>query len=138
MQLRSKTNNDIFQLYHSKWLELGEGVAVPTSIFLESDNIAMCDKCVDIITSEDNYVPSQLWVIKHSPTERDSEIISNGVTKALTLYKAKSLDSMIKQINRDLKSGQLSEEETREILQRLVKLNKIKVKIAKQLKRLIL
>ncbi|MFI3248206.1 MAG: DNA primase [Rikenellaceae bacterium] len=137
MSFRNTTHNAILQLYRSEWERLGEGVEVPPSLFLESSNAEVCNKTVEILTSDDNYVPSQLWQVKHSQTN-DREVLSNGVPKSVILYKSKVLDGMIKELHQKLTIEGISENEERDILQRLSKLNSIKVEIAHRLKRLIL
>ncbi len=137
MNFRNNTYNAILQLYRAEWERLGEGVEVLTSTFLESEDADVCNKTVEILTSDDNYVPSQLWEVKHAQSN-EQEVLSNGVPKAVILYKSKALDSMIKELQMGLSAENISEDEERDILQRLSKLNSIKVDIAHRLKRLIL
>lgn len=131
------TYNAILQLYRSEWERLGEGVEVPTSTFLESDNADVCNKTVEILTCDDNYIPSQLWEVKHAKSN-DDETLSVGVPKSLMLYKSKALDRMIKDLQLQLCADGITEASERDILQRLSKLNTIKVEIARRIKRLIL
>ncbi|MFI3289963.1 MAG: DNA primase [Rikenellaceae bacterium] len=137
MNFRNATYNSILQLYRAEWERLGEGVEVLTSTFLECEDAEVCNKTVEILTSDDNYVPSQLWQVKHVQSN-EQEVLSNGVPKAVILYKSKALDSMIKELQIGLSAEGITEDDERDILQRLSKLNSIKVDIAHRLKRLIL
>ena len=66
------------------------------------------------------------------------EILTNGVPKAIMLYRSKVVERMINEQRERLKDPMLSEEEEAECLQQLSKLNQVKLAIAKQSKRLIL
>ncbi len=137
LSFRNETYNAILQLYRAEWERLGEGVEVPTASFLESENADLCNKTVEILTSDDNYVPSQLWQAKHVQSH-ENEVLSNGVPKAVILYKSKVLDRMIKELQARLLDANITEQEERDVLQRFSKLNSIKVEIAHRMKRLIL
>ena len=58
--------------------------------------------------------------------------------KAVTLYKSKVVEEMIKELQAKLGDESLPEEEQVALLQRLSGLNKVKVSIARRLQRLIL
>ncbi len=130
-------NGHILQLYRTEWERVGDGVEVPTSIFLECDDPKICNRTVDLLTSGDNYVPSKLW---HLPNveNREQDLLHGAVPKAVTLYKSKVLDRMIKEQHMRLGQADLSEAEQDEVLMSLSRLNQIKVEIAKRMKRLIL
>ncbi len=138
IRFQDPTLNSILTTYKSEWRGRGEGVEVPTSIFLESSDPEVCNRTVEILTSDDNYTTSQIWESKQMRTGSESEIISTGLPKAIMLYKSKVLEVMIKDQNNLLRNDDLSENQQMEIIQRICRFNNAKVQIAKKLQRLIL
>ncbi|MFI3286750.1 MAG: DNA primase [Rikenellaceae bacterium] len=130
--------NEMLKIYRRKWDELGEGVEVPTSAFLESDNPEICNRTVDILTSDDNYIPSQIWSQRDIHVDSEEELLSAGVPKAVMLYKSKILESTINALRAQLADPELSEDEQMKIIQSLAILNQGKLQIANKVDRLIL
>ena len=128
----------IMEPYRGQWERLGTGTEVPAHCFLNHIDPEVCNASVDILTSDDNYVPSQLWRRKEIHVESDAEMLAVGVPKAVTLYKSKVVEEMIKELQAKLGDESLPEEEQVALLQRLSGLNKVKVSIARRLQRLIL
>lgn len=128
----------IMETYRGQWERLGTGTEVPAHCFLNHIDPEVCNASVDILTSDDNYVPSQLWRRKEIHVESDAEMLAVGVPKAVTLYKSKVVEGMIKELQAKLGDESLPEEEQVALLQRLSGLNKVKVSIARRLQRLIL
>ena len=128
----------IMETYRGQWERLGTGTEVPAHCFLNHIAPEVCNASVDILTSDDNYVPSQLWRRKEIHVESDAEMLAVGVPKAVTLYKSKVVEEMIKELQAKLGDESLPEEEQVALLQRLSGLNKVKVSIARRLQRLIL
>ncbi len=128
----------IMETYRGQWERLGTGTEVPAHCFLNHIDPEVCNASVDILTSDDNYVPSQLWRRKEIHVESDAEMLAVGVPKAVTLYKSKVVEEMIKELQAKLGDESLPEEEQVALLQRLSGLNKVKVSIARKLQRLIL
>ncbi|MFI3293471.1 MAG: DNA primase [Rikenellaceae bacterium] len=138
MEFRDPVYNLIVATYRAEWEHLGEGVEVPTSIFIAHSDPDVCNRSVEILTSDDNYIPSQLWAMKQMRADTEAEVLSAGLPKAVMLYKSKVLESMIKEQQAALTQDGLSEDEQMAIIQRLSKLNSAKVQIANKLQRLIL
>ena len=128
----------IMETYRGQWEQLGTGTEVPAHCFLNHIDPEVCNASVDILTSDDNYVPSQLWRRKEIHVESDAEMLAVGVPKAVTLYKSKVVEEMIKELQAKLGDESLPEEEQVALLQRLSGLNKVTVSIARRLQRLIL
>ena len=128
----------IMETYRGQWEQLGTGTEVPAHCFLNHIDPEVCNASVDILTSDDNYVPSQLWRRKEIHVESDAEMLAVGVPKAVTLSKSKVVEEMIKELQAKLGDESLPEEEQVALLQRLSGLNKVKVSIARRLQRLIL
>lgn len=128
----------IVDTYREQWTQLGVGVKVPDQYFVNHIDPDVCNMAVDILTSDDNFVPSKLWTQKDVHVESELEILANGVPKAIMLYRSKIVDRMYKSISAKLASGNLSEEEETECILQLDKLNRAKTAISRESQRLIL
>lgn len=127
----------IMALYREQWEQLGTGVEVPAHLFLNHVDPQVCNASVDLLTSDDNYVASELWRRKEVHVESDAEILAVGVPKAVTLYKSKVVESLIGELQTQL-AGELDEAQEAEIMQRLANYNRVKVAMARKLQRMIL
>ena len=134
--------NPVFQqildTYRQHWQELGVGVKVPEQYFVNHADPDVCNMAVDILTAEDNYVPSELWRQKDVHVESEVEILSNGVPKAIMLYRSKVVERMIMALRNRLDDPDLSESELIECVRQLTQLNNVKTAISHQSQRLIL
>lgn len=138
LEFRNRVFNEILRLYRAQWSVSGPGVEVPVHLFINHTDAEVCNAAVDILTSEDNYVPSELWRQKEVHVESDAEMLAVGVPKAVTLYKSKVIERLSQELHERLKDENLPDEEQAEIMQRLSQLNRGKVSIARKLHRLIL
>ncbi len=138
IKFEDKTYQAILEIYRHEWERAPEETPVNTSILLESEDADVCNRTVDILTSDDNYVPSQIWSQKDVVIESDDERISIGVPKSVMLYKFKVLETTIKHLYSQLIEEGITEEKEVDILKRLAILNKGKVQIANKLQRLII
>ena len=128
----------IMAAYREQWEQLGTGVEVPVHLFINHVDPEVCNTAVDILTSDDNYVPSEIWKRKDIHVESDAEMLAVGVPKAVTLNKSKVIEGMIRDLQERLADEGLGEEEQDTLLQRLAGLNRVKVSIARKLQRSIL
>ena len=128
----------IMATYRAQWEQTGPGVEVPVRLFLNHVDPEVCNTAVDILTADDNYVASELWRRKEVHVESEAEMLAVGVPKAVTLYKSKVIDSLIKELNARLADDTLSDAGLEEVLRRLDGYNRVKVQIARKLQRLIL
>ena len=128
----------IMAIYREQWEQLGTGVEVPAHLFLNNVDPEVCTAAVDILTADDNYVPSQIWKRKEIHVESDAEMLAVGVPKAVMLYKSKVVEALIKELNEQLAKATEASEETLELLQRLNNYNRVKVAMANKLGRPIL
>ncbi len=135
---RNPVYTKIMAAYREQWAQLGTGVEVPAHIFLNHIDPEVCNMSVDILTSDDNYVASELWRRKEIHIDSDAEMLAVGVPKAVTLYKSKVVDTLIKELQGRLGDEEITDEEMRDVVQRLSNYNKVKVSIAKKIQRLIL
>ena len=138
LHFENRAYNEILDLYRQLWQQTGEGVEIPAHNFINHTDPEVCNASVDLLTSDDNYVPSEIWKKKDVHIESDEEILAAGVPKAITLYKSKVVERLIAEQNALLADPELPEERQAEILQQVSKLNSIKVMLANKLQRLIL
>ena len=138
LTFRNPLYNSILATYREQWKILGTGVEVPAHFFLNHPDPEVCNASVDILTSDDNYVASQLWRRKDIHVESDAEMLAVGVPKAVTLYKSKVIEALIKELQGRLGDENISDEEMRDVVQRLTAYNQVKVTIANKIQRLIL
>lgn len=138
IEFRNPLCAKIMDTYREQWERTGVGTEVPPHLFLNHPDPEVCNLSVDILTSDDNYVASELWKRKDIHVESDAEMLAVGVPKAVTLYKSKVIEGLIREMQTRLEDAELTEEQQGEILQRLTACNKAKVAIANKLQRLIL
>ena len=138
LQFENKAFNGILNLYRTLWRETGEGVEIPAHHFINHSDPQVCNAAVDLLTSDDNYIPSEIWKKKDVHIESDEEMLAAGVPKAITLYKSKVVERLIREQNALLANPDMPEEEQAEVLQQLSRLNNIKNMLARKLERTIL
>ncbi len=138
LKFRDPVYEQIRNLYKSAWDETGPGVEVPGTLFLQQADPKVSETAVDLLTDGDNYVASSLWERKEVHVEQTEELLAIGVPKAVTLYKIKVIDELIKQLSDQLKQeDDLPEEKMGETMQRLALLNQARTTMANKVKRLI-
>lgn len=138
LQFSNPLYNAILTRYREQWQRLGTGVEVPIHNFTNHEDPEVCNLAVDILTSDDNYIPSDLWRLKEIHVESEAEMLAVGVPKAITLYKSKVIERMIREQHELLSREGTTEQEQEEIMRRLAAMNKARVQLARKLDRLIL
>ena len=128
----------ILDTYREQWKQLGVGVKVPERHFINHIDPDVCNMSVDILTSDDNLVPSKLWQQKDVHIESEVEMLSNGVPKAIMLYRSKIIERLIKELTQRLDDSDLSDDDQIDIVKRLNELNNAKTAISHKSQRLIL
>ena len=126
---------NIAEIYRAEWLNRGDGAEIATHIFVNHHDPKVSSTSIDLLTSDDNYVISQIWVQKEVHIESAEEQLAEGVPKAMMVYKWRTLDKRIKELKARLASG--SEEDEDGVLALLTKYQSARVKIAKATGRLI-
>ena len=137
IEFRNPVYAKIMNVYREQWAQLGTGVEVPAHVFLNHIDPEVCNMSVDILTADDNYVPSELWRRKEIHLETDAEMLAVGVPKAVTLYKSKVVEALIKELQAKL-DDELPDDEQKDIMQRLAAYNQVKKTIANKIGRPIL
>ena len=129
---------ELYNTYRKHWLEKGEGKEIDTLLFTQHANPNVCEKASDIIASDSNYVPSEIWRKKDVHIESDEELLAMGVRKALMLYRSKIIDNLIAEQNALLANEELSEEEHNECIKEITKLNRIKNALSRESNRVVI
>ena len=135
---QNKDVQELYNTYRKYWLEKGVGKEIDTLLFTQHSNPNVCEKASDIIASDSNYVPSEIWRKKDVHIESDEELLSVGVKKVLMLYRSKIIDKLIAEHNAMLNNEELGEEEHNECLKEITKLNKIKNALSRESKRVVI
>ena len=117
---------------------LGEGVKVPEHYFTNHADPAVCNAAVDILTSDTNYVLSELWKRHDVYLDSEENRLSELIPRVVTLYKSKTIEAIIARLKERLTDETLSDEELTEIMENISALNEVRTKIAKKISRLIL
>ncbi|MDE5623143.1 MAG: DNA primase, partial [Alistipes sp.] len=138
LTFRNPQYDKIRAAYCEQWQQSGVGVKVSEHLFINHSDPDVCNMSVDLLTSDDNYVPSELWRRKEVHVESDAEMLAVGVPKAVALYKTKVIEGLIKECMAKLADENLTDEQETEIMQRMDTLNRAKVTMANKLQRLIL
>ena len=134
-QMSNPVYNEILAIYRKAY---AEGRKVEMHELINNPNPDVCNAAIDIITSEDNYTESAIWEQKEVHTTSESEMLQEGVPKALLLFKSKSVSGMIAKLQAKLADKDLSDDEVMALAEELAKLNRVKVMLAKKIKRLLL
>ena len=137
IEFRNPVYAKIMNVYREQWTQLGTGTEVPAHVFLNHIDPEVCNMSVDILTADDNYVLSELWQRKEIHVDSDAEMLAVGVPKAVTLYKSKVIEALIKELQAKL-ADELSDDEQKDIMQRLAAYNQVKKTIANKIGRPIL
>ena len=130
--------NEILSLYRTLWQQAGEGVEIPAHNFINHTDPEVCNAAVDLLTSDDNYIPSALWTQKDIHIESEEEILAAGVPRTLTLYKSKIIERLCKEQEALLANPDLTDDQLDAIMQQISRLNSVKVMLSNKLKRLIM
>ena len=138
LHFQTEVYRKMLDTYREQRAELGEGVEVPAHLFINHPDPAVCNAAVDILTSDDNYVPSKFWKQKEVHVESVEEILAQGVPKAVILYKSNAIKKLIDEQMQRLASGQLTEEEELEATTLINTLNCEKTNISHKVQRTIL
>ena len=128
----------IYDCYEMHYNELGEGEKVPEHYFTNHEDPRVCNATVDILTSESNYVLSDLWKRHEIFLESEEKRLSHLIPRAVTLYKSKTIEVIINKLKEQLADETLSEEELASIMENISALNEVRTRIAKKISRLIL
>ena len=125
----------ILDIYRAEWERLGDGKEVSTDIFINHSDIGVSTVSIDLLTSDDNYVISKIWEQKEVHIESAEEQLSEGVPKAMMVYKWRTLDKRIKELRANLATA--DEDSLGAMMSLLSKYQAARVTIARTMGRLI-
>ena len=137
IELQDKALRELYKTYYELWQRSGVGEEIPQQHFVNHYLPEVCDVAVDLLTSDDNYVASDLWRRKEVHVESEVELLAAGVPKVIMIYQSKVIDRLIRAQQQRLQE-ELSDEEEAEVMKILNCLNKTKLTLAKLSRRLIL
>lgn len=127
------TYRAIVECYRQEWSRLGDGEEVPTHQFVGHHDQRVSSESINLLTSDDNYVISKIWEQKDVHIESVEEQLSQGVPKAMVLYKWRTLDKRIAELTTRLATG----DDSPDIISLLAKYKAARLAIAKTVGRLI-
>ncbi|MBQ4278823.1 MAG: DNA primase [Rikenellaceae bacterium] len=114
------------------------GTPISVHHFINLPDPALSSAVVDILTCDDNYVPSKLWKKHDISVDSEADRLSAAVPRAIILYKSKAIEGIIADLQRRLCSEGLDDEQVLALTTQISALNKERMSIAKKLSRLIL
>ena len=135
LQFDIEAYRKIVDIYRSEWERLGDGKEVSTDVFINHSDITVSSVSIDLLTSDDNYVISKIWEQKEVHIESAEEQLSEGVPKAMMVYKWRTLDKRIKELRANLATA--DEESLGAMMSLLSKYQAARVTIARTMGRLI-
>lgn len=138
VSLQNPVYRAIYECYEENYARLGEGVKVPEHIFTNHHDPKVCNAAVDILTSDSNYVLSGPWKRHEIYLDSEEERLSALIPRAVTLYKSKTIEAIIKQLKERLSDEDISDEEVTTIMENISALNEVRTRIARKISRLIL
>ena len=133
-QMTNPVYNEILSIYRKAY---AEGRKVEMHELTNHPNPDVCQAAIDIITSEENYTESAIWEQNEVHSKSESEMLREGVPKALLLFKSKSVSRMIAELQAKLSDKNLDDEQMLELAGNLNNLNRVKVMLARKIKRLL-
>ncbi|MBR6656092.1 MAG: DNA primase [Alistipes sp.] len=133
MHFHSEVYNKIYELYREA--HNAKRILMPDELATHSD-IEICDAATDLFFIDSQYAMSEIWTKKDVHTTTESEVLANGVPKAMQLFKTKVVTGMIANLQARLADENISEDEQLEIASEMARLNRLKVMLAHKTKRL--
>jgi len=138
VSLRNPLYKAIYDCYEEQFTLLGEGIKVPEHNFTNHSDPQVCNVAVDILTSDTNYVMSELWKRHEVFLDSEQDKLSDIIPRAVTLYKSKTIEAIIADLKNQLADESLTDESLEAIMEQISALNEVRTRIAKKISRLIL
>ena len=133
MRFHNDVYNKIYDMYRSA---RNEGrILMPDELATHSD-IEVCDAATDLFFIDDQYAMSEIWTKKDVHTTTESEVLGKGVPKAMQLFKTKVVTGMLAELQAQLDNENISEEEELRVISEMVRINRLKLILAKKTNRL--
>ena len=138
LEFRTPVYHNILQTFRTLYDQTEKGEEIPQYHFINHPDPEVCKAAVDLYTSEENYVASKIWEKFDIMVESEEERLSTAIPRAVILYKAAVIKSIISELMESLKDEGKSEEEQTFLLSKISLLNDERRKISDQLDRTVL
>ena len=138
LEFRTPVYHNILQTYRTLFNEEDPSAEIPQYHFINHPDPEVCKAAVDLYTSEENYVASKIWEMHDMNVESEQERLSTAVPRAVILYKAAVIKSIITDLTEEMKRPDIDEDTQMELLHKISILNDERRKISDQLERPVL
>ena len=138
LEFRTPVYYNILQTFRTLFDESEPTREIPQYHFINHPDPEVCKAAVDLYTSEENYVASKIWEMHDMNVESEQERLSTAVPRAVILYKAAVIKSIIANLTEELKKSEVDENTQMELLHKISILNDERRKISDQLERPVL
>ncbi len=135
VEFRTPVYYNILQTFRALFDTEDPSREIPQYHFINHPDPEVCKVAVDLYTSEENYVASKIWEMHDMNVESEQERLSTAVPRAVFLYKAAVIKSIIAELTEELKNPDLDEDTQNELLHKISLLNDERRKISDQLER---
>ena len=135
LAFRTPAYKSIYDEYEAAF---NRGEVIDIHRFINMPDPEVCNAVVDILTSDDNYVPSKLWKKHDINVESETDLLSEALPRAIILYKSKAIEQIIAELQQQLGKEGLSDEQILALTTQISALNRERISIAKKLNRPIL
>ncbi len=125
----------IYDLYKVEYDQNGRGNRVEPALFINHPKVG--DEAVAILTTNENYTLSTIFA-ERDPIIPAEQRLSEIVPRQVLLYKSKTIETIIGELNEQLKSDSLTDEQTDELLGKINALNAVRRYTSLRLGRVIL
>ena len=130
--------NSVYQQIYDMYKDSFESGQYPShSDFINHINPEISSTAISILTSDEEYVESNIWRKSLSHRRSQEETLQVGVPKTLRLFQLRTILRLQEQFKQKLKQCEEGSREYSELLLAINQLNKGRVIITKELKRLI-
>lgn len=130
--------NPSYRAIYTSYVDVFErGEKIEINHFINHPDSDVCNKVVDILTSDDNLIISKLWARHDVKTETELDRLSEIVPKIVLLYKLKTLEGILEQFSKRLYNEDLSDDDQIRITMSIAKLNKEKTIISNRIQRIV-
>ena len=138
ISFRNPLYKALYDCYEEQFRLLGAGAKVPEHIFVNHSDPEVCNLAVNILMPNDNYELSVMWKRNDFHINEEKDKLAELVPDVITLYKSKTIESIIDDLKSRLSDDTLPDEEILGIMQSISALNEARTKISKKKQRLIL
>ena len=106
--------------------------------FLQHSDVKISELSVDILSSE--HIASKIWEKHAAYVETEEMIMKFAVPKSVIVYKTKVIQTVIGKLHLQLKEATKSGDQAqeKEIITQLTQLNQLKMRLSKELDRVVL